>query len=312
MTETRDKRKNWYDKNAVKLEFRVGELVSVLATSKPNKMAVQWTGPGVIESKLSETNYIVSMKGKKGKDQIYHINLLKPFHQRLERVNLLVNGGEGNQERETVELTIPYPVSDPNIYDFERIKADSALEGRLSPTEIESLKQLPLTQSVKGKIKKEGVNWTQDCNRAFTELKNWLTEIPVLHAPDYNREFIAQTDVSDLGIGVVLSQRNDKDEDHPVLFLSKKFTDAQRKYGTTEKECAEIIYAIKKLRYYLDGQQFTIETDHNTLVWLNSNAGTNQHLMTWSFALQPFRYKVVHKGGKKPLNTDTLSRSDIV
>ncbi|GBM85126.1 Retrovirus-related Pol polyprotein from transposon gypsy [Araneus ventricosus] len=141
MTETRDKRKTWYDKNAVKREFRVGDLVLVLATSKPNKMAVQWTGPGVIESKLSETNYIVRMEGKKDKTQIYHINLLKPYHQRLERVNLLVNGEE-NQEREAEELTILYPVSDPNIYDFERIKADSALEGRLSPTEIESLKQL--------------------------------------------------------------------------------------------------------------------------------------------------------------------------
>ncbi|GBO42814.1 Retrovirus-related Pol polyprotein from transposon 297 [Araneus ventricosus] len=175
-----------------------------------------------------------------------------------------------------------------------------------------SLIAAPLTQSLKGKIKKEGVNWTQDCNRAFTELKNRLTEIPVLHAPDYNREFIVQTDASDLGIGVVLSQRNDKGEEHPVLFLSKKFTDAQRKYGTTEKECAAIIYAITKLRYYLDGQQFTIETDHNPLVWLNSNAGANQRLMRWSLALQPFRYKVVHKAGKKHLNADALSRSDIV
>ncbi|GBL75380.1 Retrovirus-related Pol polyprotein from transposon 297 [Araneus ventricosus] len=173
-----------------------------------------------------------------------------------------------------------------------------------------SLIAAPLTQALKGKIKKEGVNWTQDYNRAFTELQNRLTEIPVLHAPDYNREFILQTDTSDLGIGVVLSQRNVKGEEHLVLFLSKKFTDAQRKYGTTEKEWAAIIYAIKKLRYYLDGQQFTIETDHNPLVWLNSNAGTNQRNM--SLALQPFRYKVVHKAGKKHLNADALSRSDIV
>ncbi|GBM89253.1 hypothetical protein AVEN_180406-1 [Araneus ventricosus] len=40
------------------------------------------------------------------------------------------------------ELSIPYPVSDPNIYDFERIKGDSALEGRLSSTEIENLRKL--------------------------------------------------------------------------------------------------------------------------------------------------------------------------
>ncbi|GBL75601.1 hypothetical protein AVEN_93795-1 [Araneus ventricosus] len=70
-----------------------------------------------------------------------------------------------------------------------------------------SLIAAPLTQSLKGKIKKEGVNWTRDCNRAFTELKNRLTEIPVLHGPDYNKEFIVQTDASDLAIGVGLSAK---------------------------------------------------------------------------------------------------------
>ncbi|GBN04115.1 hypothetical protein AVEN_232534-1 [Araneus ventricosus] len=118
MTEVRDKRKVWYDKNAVKREFRVGDLVLVLATSKPNKMAVQWTGPGVIESQISDTNYIVRMGGKKYKTEIYRVNLLEPYHQRPELINLIVNGGEEIQERKTEELAIPYPVSDPYIYDF--------------------------------------------------------------------------------------------------------------------------------------------------------------------------------------------------
>ncbi|GBM73598.1 Retrovirus-related Pol polyprotein from transposon 17.6 [Araneus ventricosus] len=169
----------------------------------------------------------------------------------------------------------------------------------------------PLTQSIKGKVKKERVNWTKECNQAFIELKNRLTEVPVLYAPDYRREFIVQTDASDLGIGIVLSQRDDKNEEHPVSYLSKKFTDAQKKYGTTKKECAAIISAIKKLKYYLDGQHFTIETDHNPLVWLNSNAGKNQLLRRWSLSLQPFQYKVVHKAGKKHVNADALSSSKI-
>ncbi|GBM54837.1 Retrovirus-related Pol polyprotein from transposon 17.6 [Araneus ventricosus] len=120
-----------------------------------------------------------------------------------------------------------------------------------------------------------------------------------------------QTDDSDLWIRIVLSQHDDRNEEHPVLYLSTKFTDAKRKYGTTEKECAAILYAIKKLKYYLDGKHFTIETDHNPLGWLNSNAGTNQRLMRWSLALQPFLYKVFQKAGNKHLNTDALSRSKI-
>ncbi|GBM04412.1 hypothetical protein AVEN_35588-1 [Araneus ventricosus] len=112
-------------------------------------------------------------------------------------------------------------------------------------------------------------------------------------------------------MGIVMSQRDEKNEEHPVLYLSKKFTDAQRKYGTTEKKCAAIIYAIKKLKYYLDGQNFAIETDHNHLVWLKTNAGTNPRLMRCSLALQPFQYKVIHKAGKKHLNADALSSSEI-
>ncbi|GBN98978.1 Transposon Ty3-G Gag-Pol polyprotein [Araneus ventricosus] len=55
---------------------------------------------------------------------------------------------------------------------------------------IFSLIAAPLTHALKDKVKKEKVNWTQDCDRAFTELRRRLTEMPVLYAPDYKREFI--------------------------------------------------------------------------------------------------------------------------
>ncbi|GBM74566.1 hypothetical protein AVEN_151018-1 [Araneus ventricosus] len=53
------KRKTWYDKKAISREFKIGDQVLILATNKPNKFAVNWVGPGVIDQKLSDTNYIV-------------------------------------------------------------------------------------------------------------------------------------------------------------------------------------------------------------------------------------------------------------
>ncbi|GFV32262.1 retrovirus-related Pol polyprotein from transposon 17.6 [Trichonephila clavipes] len=61
MEEMQVKRKTWYDKNAVKREFKDGDLVLVLATSRANKLAVQWIGPGTILNKISETNYLVEI-----------------------------------------------------------------------------------------------------------------------------------------------------------------------------------------------------------------------------------------------------------
>ncbi len=45
---------------------------------------------------------------------------------------------------------------------------------------------------------------------AWEELRYWLTQIPVLRHPDFNKPFILYTDTSKEGIGAVLCQ---KDED---------------------------------------------------------------------------------------------------
>ncbi|GFS54340.1 retrovirus-related Pol polyprotein from transposon 17.6 [Trichonephila inaurata madagascariensis] len=64
--------------------------------------------------------------------------------------------------------------------------------------------------------------------------------------------FIIQCDASNHGIGVVFSQVW-KNEEHPIMFLSKMLSLVKQKYSTTDKECAAIIFAVQKLNCYLDG-----------------------------------------------------------
>ncbi|GBL89075.1 hypothetical protein AVEN_255213-1 [Araneus ventricosus] len=101
-----------------------------------------------------------------------------------------------------------------------------------------SLNAAPLTHVLKGKIKKVKVIWTKDCYQAFKELKSRLTAMPVLYAPDYKKEFIIQTDVSDDGMGIIMSQRDEKNE-HPILYLSQKFSDAQNENMAQPKKNAQ-------------------------------------------------------------------------
>lgn len=44
---------------------------------------------------------------------------------------------------------------------------------------------------------------------SFEEIKHKLIEAPALTCPDFNRTFILQTDASDVGLGVVLTQNFD-------------------------------------------------------------------------------------------------------
>ncbi|GFS89105.1 retrovirus-related Pol polyprotein from transposon 297 [Trichonephila clavipes] len=80
----------------------------------------------------------------------------------------------------------------------------------------------PLTDALKGKIKKEKITWDEKCGKAFEELKAKLVTQPILFAPDFATEFILQTDASEVGAGVVLSQRIEGEE-HPIVFLAKNF-----------------------------------------------------------------------------------------
>lgn len=84
-----EKCKVWYHNNAVKREFKEKDLVLILATSRTNKLSVQWIGPGTIRSKISGTNYVIKISAKKDKTEIYHVNKLKPYYVRPEHVKLL-------------------------------------------------------------------------------------------------------------------------------------------------------------------------------------------------------------------------------
>ncbi|KAF7655091.1 hypothetical protein LDENG_00060890, partial [Lucifuga dentata] len=51
--------------------------------------------------------------------------------------------------------------------------------------------------------------WVESCSTSFDQLREALTKAPVLAYPDPGRPFIVDTDASDRGLGVVLSQEGE-------------------------------------------------------------------------------------------------------
>ncbi|CAJ0968777.1 unnamed protein product [Ranitomeya imitator] len=168
-------------------------------------------------------------------------------------------------------------------------------------------KSASLTDLLKGK-KTVMVKWNPQAEEAFQSLKSALCGQPVLISPDFKKTFIVQTDASEVGLGAVLSQEVNGDE-HPVTYLSRKLTPAEKNYSVVEKECLAIKWALESLRYYLLGRQFRLVTDHSPLVWMRNAKERNARVTRWFLSLQNFSFSVEHRAGKSQGNADVLSRA---
>ncbi len=90
------------------------------------------------------------------------------------------------------------------------------------------------------------MNWSEEAEESFVELKKKLTEAPILITPDWDRDFQVCVDVSGYCIGVVLSQLDEEGRDHPIYFANRLLAPAERNYSPTDREALGIIYACKK------------------------------------------------------------------
>ena len=146
-------------------------------------------------------------------------------------------------------------------------------------------------------------NWTPKCQEAFDTLKESLCSAPVLQYPNYNDTFILTTDVSNVGIGAVLSQKG-----HPCCFISRTLNKAEESYSTSEKELFAIVWATKRLRQYLSERKFIIQIDHQALKWLYNIKDPSSRLLRWRLRLEEYTYIIEYVKGKENKAADGLSR----
>jgi len=96
-----------------------------------------------------------------------------------------------------------------------------------------------------------------------------LANPPISSLPDFEKEFVLQTDACSDGIGAILLQEEEGLK-HPMAFASRKLLQRESQYSTIEKKCVPIVWAIQKFQNFLYGKSFLLETDHQPLEYLAS------------------------------------------
>ena len=153
--------------------------------------------------------------------------------------------------------------------------------------------------------------WGRAQQLAWQSLKDALISDPILRHPDFKRIFILQTDASDDGVGVVLTQKDDNGDEYVIGYASRLFQGAEKNWHTQEKEAFAILYGIEQFRVYLYGRHFIIQTDHASLRWL-FNVTRPGRLSRWSLTLSEYDFELQHRSGTSNGNADALSRLPVI
>ena len=150
--------------------------------------------------------------------------------------------------------------------------------------------------------------WTAQYQAAFEELRQRLVAAPILAHPDFNRQFILDTDASDTGLGAVLSQVDDEGQEHVIAYGSRLLSKAERQYCVTRRELLAVVTFTRQFCPYLVGHRFLLRTDHGSLMWLQNFREPEGQLARWLERLQELDFEIIHRKGRKHTNADALSR----
>ena len=141
-------------------------------------------------------------------------------------------------------------------------------------------------------------------------MKKELSSEPILQYPNYKKEFYLETDASNVGLGCVLSQKDERTGKlRPISYASRVLNKAEKNYSTTEKEALAIVWGLKKYRYIIYGYGISVMTDHKPLTSLFTNTLPPGRLGRWALLVQEFGLKIFYNPGVLNSVPDALSRN---
>ena len=184
----------------------------------------------------------------------------------------------------------------------DNVKKTKGKKVRKEVTSLEE-KKLDLTQST--------FVWVSEHQKAFDALKVVLTTAPVLGYPNFNREFILETDASLRRLGAVLSQVDETGKVHVRAYASLTLRPSEKSmhnYSSAKLELLALKWAVtRKFRDYLLGSKFTVYTDNNLLAYVQtSKLGASQ--ICWLSELALFDFNIIYRSGKTNQAADALSQ----
>ena len=197
------------------------------------------------------------------------------FRRNVRRIPWIHSHSKGDRGEITAILDLP---SHKNSREVQRLTGRIAALNRFISRSTD--KCLPFYDLLRGNKK---FIWNERCEEAFEQLKRYLTTPPVLAKPDKGDTLYLYIAVYDAAISSVLV-KDDRGEQRPIFYTSKRMTNAETQYSTLEKMALAVMTSARKLQPYFHSQSIVILTNL-PLRTIMQNSNHSSRLSKWAIEL---------------------------
>jgi len=158
--------------------------------------------------------------------------------------------------------------------------------------------------------KKMIFEWNHACQTIFDHMKKQITEAFILRHFDQNKKTILETDSFNYVNNDILSQFDDKETLHSMIYYSKNLSLAECNYEIYDKKLLTIIQAFKHWWSELKLTELSIKMfiNHQALTSLMKNKELSKRQMRWIQKLVDFNFKIMYCSGKQNIKVNALTR----
>jgi len=152
--------------------------------------------------------------------------------------------------------------------------------------------------------------WGKAQQRAFQETKELLCSEAVLAQYSLDLPIAISCDSSLVGCGAVLYNIYQDGSMRPVMYVSKAFSDSQRKWSVFEREFVACVFAVTRLHEFIAGRSFFLFTEHKPVVqFLKKRIPeiTTPWVLRGLLVLGSYACTPVYRSGAQNADADNLS-----
>ncbi|XP_015955836.1 uncharacterized protein LOC107480200 [Arachis duranensis] len=128
--------------------------------------------------------------------------------------------------------------------------------------------------------------WTEECEKAFGELKTILSTPPVLQKPEVGKPLYLYLSVSNYSISSALVTEAGKIQ-RPVYFVSRVMQSTEQKYPKIEQLALALVITARRLRPYFQSHTIIVRTNQ-PLRWILTKPELAGRMIKWSIELSEF------------------------